>query len=86
MLRSGTLAAHMPRVMVLAVSAGVPLIKLRAEWHLIWQGNDDQGFRVVRPHIIVTAIYGQPHPAAAELIPGALLDGLHPGMYHSSLS
>ena len=86
MLRSGTLAAPKPRAVALAMSAGLPLLKPGAEWYLIWQGYNDQGFRVVRPHIVVTAVYGQPHPAAAKLILGALFDGLHPGVYHSSFS
>lgn len=76
----------MPGVVVLAMSTGLPLLKLRAEWYLIWQGNDDQGFWVMRPYIIVTAVYSQPHPAAAKLILGALLDGLHAGVYYSPVS
>lgn len=46
-------------------------------WHLIWQGNDDQGFRILGRHIVVAAIYRQPQPAAAKLLLSALLEGLH---------
>ena len=45
--------------------------------HLIWQGDNDQGFRVLGVHIVVAAVHSQPHPAAAKLLLGAVLEGLH---------
>ena len=47
--------------------------------HLIWQGDDDQGLRVFGRHVVVAAIHCQPHPAAAKLLLGAILEGLHAG-------